>query len=211
MALHRQEEGMEAMIPVHLAPEPNDFDKVVRKRGHKWLRKNNIPLNAAPTNASKLPRYWSKTNEQLWKAYNGVCAYFAIYFEWVSGASSTDHFVAKSRNAGEAYEWKNYRLACLGANRQKLNYDDILDPVGLPDEVFYLNFLDGRIFPNPSLGDPLLKKAADDTIERLELDSPEHRAMRVKHFNRYLQARDGAILKELSPFVWKEADRQGLL
>ncbi|EFK95099.1 conserved hypothetical protein, partial [sediment metagenome] len=138
------------------------------------------------------------------------CAYLAIYFEWVSGASSTDHFIAKSRNAGDSYEWNNYRLSCLGANRNKGRFDDVLDPIGLPANTFVLNLASGEIGPNPEL-DAEQKKLARKTIQRLKLDSPDHRAMRVKHFFRYLRGKDEQALKELSPFVWYEAQRQGLL
>lgn len=211
MALNRQAERVVAMIPVQLASEPTDFDTQVRQPGRQWLTDKNIPLDSAPPKASDLPAYWSRSNKQLWDAYGGVCAYLAIFFEWVTGASSTDHFVAKSKKAGDAYEWNNYRLSCLGPNRNKNKFDDILDPIGLPSGVFHLNLLDGRIFPNPSLSDAELKAAAEQTIERLKLDSPDHRQMRARFFTRYINGKDGATLKELAPFVWSEAHRQGLL
>ncbi|MFM5666742.1 hypothetical protein ACET62_21620, partial [Aeromonas veronii] len=107
------------MIPVQLQPEPADFDARVRQHGLDWLATNGIALNAPPPDASKLPNYWTRSNKQLWDTYSGVCAYLAIYFEWVIGAASTDHFVAKSQNAGDAYEWDNYRLSTLGPNRNK--------------------------------------------------------------------------------------------
>ncbi len=95
------------MIPVTIQPEPADFDPNVRVPGHNWLKANGITLNSVPPKGTKLPNKWTHSNKQLWAAYGGVCAYLAIYFEWVTGASSTDHFVAKSRNAGDAYEWNN--------------------------------------------------------------------------------------------------------
>ena len=54
-------------------------------------------------------------------------------------------------------------------------------------------------------------KAARKTIRRLKLNSPEHNEMRAKHFIRYLRKKDEESLKELSPFVWYETQRQGLL
>lgn len=198
------------MIPVTLQPEPADFDAEVRKKGHTWLASKGIPLNAAPPKASALPNYWSHTNKQLWEAYSGVCAYLAIYFEWVTGASSTDHFVAKSKNAGEAYEWSNYRLSCLGANRIKNKFDDVLDPIELSPDTFILNLASGKITPNPLLN-AAQKRLARKTIKRLRLDSPDHNAMRARHFSRYLHGKDAQTLRELSPFVWYEANRQGLL
>lgn len=198
------------MIPVQLQPEPADFDKKVRQPGRYWLSQKGIDLQSAPPIASDLPNYWTHSNIQLWKAYSGVCAYLAIYFEWVTGAASTDHFIAKSIKAGDTYEWKNYRLSCLGPNRNKHWYDDVLDPIGLPSDTFVLNLSTGEIQPNPIL-DEEQKTAARNTINRLNLDSKLHNEMRAKHFVRYLRKKDEESLKELSPFVWYEAQRQGLL
>lgn len=198
------------MIPVTLQPEPSDFDESVRQKGHAWLAINGITQNTAPLIASALPNYWRKSNKELWNAYSGVCAYLAIYFEWGLGASSTDHFVAKSKHAGDAYEWKNYRLSCLGANRNKHKFDDVLDPIGLAFDMFFLNLANGHIRANPRLNG-VDKAAIKKTIARLKLNSAEHKEMRAKHFVRYLRKKDEESLKELSPFVWYESQRQGLL
>ena len=198
------------MIPLPLQAEPVDFDVEVRQKGQAWLTGKGIALNAVPPKASDLPNYWSHSNKQLWAAYSGMCAYLAIYFEWATGASSTDHFVAKSKHAGDAYEWQNYRLSCLGANRNKNKFDDVLDPIGLAPNTFVLNLANGEISPNPALT-PAGKTLARKTIKRLKLDSADHNAMRAKHFVRYLRKKDEETLKELSPFVWSEANRQGLL
>jgi len=201
---------MAEMIPVILQPEPGDFDAKVRIPGHDWLQANGIALNSAPPKGTKLTNKWTHSNKQLWYAYDGVCACLAIYFEWVTGASSTDHFVAKSKNAGDAYEWNNYRLSCLGPNRNKREFADVLDPIGLQPETFLLNLSSGGIWANSNLShaDVVL---ANKTINRLKLNTAEHKKMRAQHFVRYLRKKDEATLKELSPFVWYEAHRQNLL
>ena len=156
----------------------------------------------------------SQSNRALWTAYGGVCAYLAIYFEWVTGASSTDHFVAKSKLAGQAYEWTNYRLSCLGPNRNKNKFEDVADPFTLTADTFELNLSNGELTPSKSLKkrEGLAAAAlARSTIRRLKRDSPEHNAMRQRHFNQYLRHKDAQTLRELSPFVWYEAQRQGLL
>jgi uncharacterized protein (TIGR02646 family) len=198
------------MIPVTLQPEPADFDAEVRQRGHAWLSAQGIALNAAPHKASKLPNYWSHYNKQLWEAYSGVCAYLAIFFEWVTGAASTDHFIAKSLNAGEAYEWSNYRLSCLGPNRNKNKFDDVLDPIGIAPNTFVINFASGKITPNRTLS-PAQKILARKTIRRLKLDSPDNNKMRAQHYKDYL-AGDCSLhfLQRKSPFVHAEIVRQGL-
>jgi uncharacterized protein (TIGR02646 family) len=198
------------MIPVILQTEPSDFNIEVRKKGHDWLQSQGIALGSAPPDPSKLPAYWQHSNKGLWDKYGGVCAYLAIFFEWSTGASSTDHFVAKSRSAGDAYEWNNFRLSCLGANRNKNKFDDILDPIGLAIGTFHLNLLTGKIYSNASLGTQV-KQQAEKTIERLKLDSKDNRDMRVRHYGEYLRHRDKDFFQEKSPFVWYEAKRQGLL
>ena len=199
------------MIPVQLQPEPADFNAEVRQKGRDWLATKGIALTAAPPKASDLPNYWTHSNQQLWEAYSGICAYLAIFFEWTTGAASTDHFVAKSQNAGEAYEWSNYRLSALGPNRNKNKFDDVLDPVGLAPNTFVINFASGAISPNPHL--PVAARdAAQATIDRLRLDSEEHRRMRASHFGDYL-ANDCSLdfLARKSPFVHAEIVRQGLV
>lgn len=198
------------MIPVALQPEPGDFDEKVRQPGRRWLTANGIDPNSPPPTSTALPNYWTRSNRQLWEAYSGVCAYLAIFFEWVTGASSTDHFIAKSKHAGNAYEWNNFRLSCLAPNRTKHQFDDVLDPIGLAPDTFFLNLANGKMRPNPSLS-PNQKKAALKTIRRLRLNSPDHQDMRARQFSRYLEGKDKKTLRELSPFVWYEAKRQELL
>lgn len=199
------------MIPVQLQPEPIDFDAKVRQKGLAWLTHQGFALNAPAPKGTKFPAYWSHSNKQLWTTYSGVCAYLSIYFEWVTGASSTDHFIAKSKDAAQAYEWDNYRLSCLGPNRNKNKYDDVLDPIELVPNTFELALSTGQIRPSHALTDKGDIAAARKTIKRLKLDSADHREMRMKRYARYLRNKDEQTLKELSPFIWYEADRQRLL
>lgn len=198
------------MIPVTPQPEPNTFDQDVRQLGLAWLAANGVALNSPLPKKTKLPAYWSNSNQSLWNAYDGVCAYLAIYFEWVTGASSTDHFIAKSVLPGQAYEWSNYRLSCLGPNRNKNKFDDVLDPIGLAANTFELNLVSGEIRPRPGLNKNATALARK-TIKRLKLHSTHHNQMRQRHFSQYLRHKDEQTLRQLSPFVWHEAQRQGLL
>lgn len=198
------------MIPVTLKPEPADFDAKVRQPGHRWLEEHGIDYNSAPPAPAKLPSYWRKTHKELWEAYDGVCAYLAIYIEYATGASTTDHFIPKSQNAGAAYEWSNYRLACLAMNRNKNKFDDILDPFAIAPETFVLNLLTGEIMPNPDLS-PSLKELAKKTITRLKLDSMRHNSMRAFRATEYFKAKVSLeTLQRESPFVHYEIIRQGL-
>ncbi len=199
------------MIPVRLAPEPTGFDTTVRQAGQRWLEGQGVPLDGPVPSGFKLRPLWTEYNEALWQAYEGICAYLAIYFEWGTGAATTDHFVAKSRNAGEAYEWRNYRLSCLGPNRRKNRFDDVLDPIGLEPETFVIDFASGEIRPNPSL-DEWKRRAAQATIRRLGLDSRLNNRMRARHYQEYVDKHmDLSIIERLSPFVHTEIVRQGLV
>lgn len=210
------------MIPVVLQDEPIDFDKDVRQKGLLRLKEKGIDPKKPPPEKFDFGDYWSKYNVELHTAYSGVCAYLAIYFDFPMG-STTDHFIAKSKLAGCAYNWDNYRLSCAGANWHKNKFDDVLDPFGLIPETFVLNFLSGAIEVNPqkfkSPEEAEYVKTAKTTIVRLKLDSPEHQKMRTNHFNEYLKfIQNGtdeglakSYLKGKSPFVWYEAQRQGLL
>lgn len=199
------------MIPVSPKEEPEGFDEWVRKPGLAWLSENNIDPKDPPPVPGALPPHWRRTQKPLWDAYEGVCAYLCIYFEWVSGSSSTDHFVPKSRIAGRAYEWSNYRLSCLGMNRNKNKFDDVLDPFVILPDTFVLNLVSGKIRPNDRLS-PDIATRAQETIKRLNLDRPEVNEMRAQHFFEYLrQEISESYLARHSPFVWYEAGRQGLL
>ena len=199
------------MIPVRPQPEPADFHAKVRVPGLHWLHDNGIDPGQPLPNPEKLPPHWRKAQRDLWMAYEGVCAYLSIFFEWPAGASSTDHFIAKSRLAGQVYEWSNYRLSCLGMNRNKGNFDDILDPFLIQPDTFTLNLASGRLAVNPALP-PADRNLAEATIKRLKLDAPDANRMRAEHYDAYCRGDVSvAYLRRRSPFVWYEAQRQGLL
>ena len=85
------------------------------------------------------------------------------------------------------------------------------DPFEVKDGWFYLELVSGHIFPNPQLPGAL-QKEIQKTINRLKLDSPVNNEMRAKHYQFYCEGKiTKEYLKDFSPFVWEEADRQGLL
>ena len=132
------------MIPVTLQPEPPVFNAVVRIPGQQYLRQH---PNAR---SSRIKSLWQgEMLYKLWDAYSRICAYLCIYIEFPSGVATVDHLVPKSLAPTQAYEWDNYRLACLGINRKK-GTQTILDPIGLRPQSFFIEFSDGRIYPNPN-------------------------------------------------------------
>lgn len=171
------------------------------------------PLSGPLPAKTELAPYWRACMPALHHAYDGICAYLCIYIERVTGAASTDHFIAKSSEASLAYEWSNYRLACLAFNGRKREFNDVLDPFLLRPDLMHLELSTGRIFPNPALSSqPDLLAAVNDTIRRLELDDPLCRETRARHFQEYVQKDVSEdYLRRRSPFVWFEASRQNLL
>lgn len=124
--------------------------------------------------------------------------------------------MAKSKLAGQAYEWSNYRLASTTMNSRKRDYSTVLDPFTIAADTFHLELITGRIYPNPALP-PAQQTAARRTIRRLKLDKP-CREMRARRYSDYValvqNGPNSAAVEQLrrySPFVWYEANRQGLL
>ena len=158
-------------------------------------------------NSRELSPYWRKCLADLHTAYSGICAYVGTYINPTTGARSVDYFVAKSRRPDLAYEWANYRLACLRMNARKRDFDDILDLFTISENRFQLVLLTGEIKPTfPDDVDAL------NTIQRLGLDQEDLREERYTYFWDYLQGEISAeYLCRRAPFVYQEAVRQGRL
>lgn len=96
------------------------------------MLKKIIPENTGPIPNVEVdfsPRLNVLTGDNcLGKSFLLDIAWWSLTRKWPLGSHSTDHFIAKSSNTGQAYEWSNYRLSCLGANRSKNRFDDVLDP-----------------------------------------------------------------------------------
>ena len=199
------------MIPVAAQREPDNFDQRVRQPGNAWLHEHGIALDQTlPANSSIKP-YWRECLNDLHQAYGGICAYLCVFVPRVTGGLGVDHFVAKSHSAGLAYEWSNYRLACSTMNSRKRDFADVLDPFFLTQNLFRLQLSIGHIYPNPELA-PQARVIVEQTIERLALDDTPCRDLRARWFGEYVGEHISAdFLLRNSPFVWQEAQRQGLL
>lgn len=140
-----------------------------------------------------------------------MCAYLGVYFERITGGGSVDHFVPKSQRADQAYEWLNFRLACMTMNSRKGDVEDVLDPFDVQEGWFRLELVSGRIYPDSELPESL-KAGVQAAIDRLGLDDPACREIRTRHFDELRnESYTESYLKRISPFVWHEARRQGLL
>lgn len=205
------------MIPVAPREAPPSFEERVRRPGMRWLEEQGIPLGTRLDPGTKIHPYWRECLDELHTRYGGVCAYLCVFVERCTGGACTDHFIAKSRTAGLAYEWSNYRLACATMNARKRDFEDVLDPFELAPDTFGLELVTGRIYPNPERPEPE-RRVAQSTIDRLSLDDAGCRKMRGRRFFDYVVARGPKPnpvledqLRRYSPFIWSEAKRQGLL
>jgi len=210
------------MIPVSPKNEPTlpefDFAMRVRQPGVAWLAAQGIPMSGPIPTGTKVRSYWRECLPFLYRSYGGICAYLGVFVMREAGGISVDHYVAKSKIAGQTYEWSNYRLASAKMNSRKRDYSTVLDPFTLAPDTFLLELITGHIFVNPALPTQA-RKAAQMTIDRLKLDKP-CREMRARYFGKYLALRGAdnksriaaaTWLKSESPFVFYEAQRQDLL
>lgn len=189
------------MIPVPEQPEPDDFDKKVRQPGKLWLAKN-----PDESRSSQLPRHWTRILDELYDAYHGICAYHCIYIERALSSATVDHFLPKSKHRELVYEWSNYRLCCHACNSAKKEHEGILDPFDIKPYTFYIDFLTGEIYPAEDA-----PPNAQKTINVLELNSEICKSMRIRHFMCYCKNKDLEYTYRMSPFVYEEIRRQGLL
>lgn len=116
------------MIHVALQPEPERFDALVRQPGSRALA----------ANVEHLPPYWRECLDDLRRSYRSICAYLCVIVPPGTGAGSVDHFAPKSKHRELAYEWSNYRFVGALMNVRKRDFEDVLDPMEIPDGWFIL-------------------------------------------------------------------------
>lgn len=198
------------MIPVVAQAEPPTFDLGVRQPGLAWLAAEGISLTTPLPKRKKIPSYWTSFSSDLYQSYSGICAYLGIHVERATGAMQVEHYVAKSTLPGKAYDWDNYRLASSRMNQRKWNFSTVLDPFHVIPDSFQINFVTGIVSPAPSLT-AAQAKAVSDTINRLQLNDPDCKSMRVIRFDEYRKySLTPAYMQKYFPFIWSEMVRQAL-
>ncbi|QHG89153.1 MULTISPECIES: hypothetical protein [Xanthomonas] len=199
------------MIPVDARLEPRDFERKVRTRGIRSMRRKRIDPDVPLPAGQTLSPFWRECLDDLYREYNQTCAYLAVRIERAVGGVTADHFVAKSKLPGQAYEWMNFRLASAIVNARKCDFEDVLDPFVLPAGWFRLELVTGQVYPSSDIDAADMTRVVK-TIERVGLDNSINREMRARHFQEYFQGDITAnFLQRYSPFVHAEAERQGLL
>ncbi|HZI15757.1 MAG TPA: hypothetical protein VE153_35650 [Myxococcus sp.] len=187
------------MIHVEPQPEPPDFDACVRQRGREDL--------ASPE--GELRPHWRQCALQLWKAYQGVCAYSCLYIPRGTGGISVDHMLPKSKRRELAYEWTNYRLACIRMNARKNDLEDVLDPFEVRDGWFALDLSTLEVVPGAGLSQEL-RQRVQETIDRLDLNDREFVEARSSYYDNFLKEEVSfSFLRKHFPFLANELVRQG--
>ena len=195
------------LIRIERAPEPVNFDTLVRQPGLRYLVKKPHPsVKEWNTHA-----YWRRILPDLHDSYHGICAYSCHWIPYDTGADTVEHFHSKSATPREAYEWRNYRLVCGTLNGRKGDYDDVLDPFDIEPFTFILDFPSLLIKPNPTL-DLDLSVRVEETVKRLGLnDEGTCLKSRVDWLKNYCQgAISASYLERKAPFIMMELRRQNL-
>lgn len=174
-------------------PELRDFDMRVRQPGL----------------ANPSEEYWRRCHDDLYKAYNGYCAYLAVKIPRSPettdvGGSSVDHFLPKSLYPDLIFEWSNYRLSSCIINRTKKDKIGILDPFCIKGNWFFVDIITGELFSNPGISSDLQKKV-NHTIHELGLNKKIFCNYRINLLN------NTDVLKEESPFLYEESARLNIL
>lgn len=212
------------MIRVELAAEPLNFDVKVRQPGLRALAelageqglpkrpgrpRKAVAKSRAGIPAAKFPPFWTEALPELRVAYGHICGYVSIYIEPVTGAASVDHMLPKSTSWQEAYEWRNYRLACSLMNSRKNDYQDVLDPFEIGDDWFHLELVGYQVIPRTDL-EPMDKARVQATIDRLKLNDRDCLSIRDEYASNYFQREISLdYLRRRAPFLAREIERQG--
>lgn len=189
------------MIPIQPKPEPSNFTANVRSPGNQFLFRVPNPN----TDQWGKNDYWRRCIFDLYREYQEICAYTGI---WIPiSAATIDHFVPKSIDPRQAYEWGNYRLSSGRANNKKGTNSGILDPFSIQYDWFLLEFPSLLVKPNHSASQ---LDAITYTIKTLKLNEEYFIKDRQHWLNEYCRNLDLVFLKTHAPFIAYELKRQKL-
>ena len=193
------------LIRVASQTEPSSFHKLVRVPGQAFLKTTPNPRSKD----YEKHRYWKHAAQEVFEAYNRVCAYTCRFISESRG--SIDHFHGKTLYPALAYEWSNYRL-CLGrVNGHKDDFEGIVDPFVVQTGWFVLDFPSCLIRPGPDLTSVLHSQIVT-TIEVLKLNEDDS-FVQDRSDNMFLFAQGQVafeFLQKYRPFLAVEVVRQGI-
>jgi len=223
------------VIPVVQANEPPEFDARVRQPGLSAIdemvgrpprlkrpgpkRKQLLYAHGQPVTqerdipADAFPPYWRDTLPQMLKAYEGRCAYLAMYIHHATGSPSVDHVLPKSYAWNQVYEWANYRLCAQIINSKKGALLTLVDPFAIGPDWFVLNMNTLHVERGsaaPQAGWPRIDATLPVLNHRLCVSEREE-YVRCYRLGPGAGGFDLAHLECRAPFIAAELRRQGHL
>jgi hypothetical protein len=167
------------MIRFEPTPAPEGFEERVGVRGRRWLAANSD---------GRPPDHWREFTPALRNAFQGLCAYSAMY----EPVGSVDHFVSCAEDRARAYDWTNYRFASawINSSKQSLRSQDLLDPFQVMDGWFEIIL-------------PSLQLVATDRVP------PEYRERAHRMLDRLCLGHDERVIRQRR--VWLAMYDQGEL
>lgn len=193
------------MMPIKLQEEPENFNTLVRIPGQEFLAKQPNPTSKQ---FSKPHNYWTRILDDLHISYGGICAYCCHKIHAITGNATVDHYKSKVKFPDKAYEWSNYRLACLTMNRNKGEWEDVLDPFELAEGWFVLEFPSLLIKPSDELTEEQ-KLKVEQTCTRLKLNEYQNRRSRMNAVLAYCSKPQRWVdLYDEAPFIAEQMRTQ---
>lgn len=212
------------MIRVEAAPEPPEFDKIVRQPGRAAIaelvgektqqsrpgrRRRKIAERREDIPGDVFPPFWRKALPHMLESYRRLCAYLSLYIEHATGSPTIDHVIPKSKAWDKIYEWSNYRLACALMNSSKNVTDRVLDPFEIGDDWFALELVEYQVKVGSGARGTVAQRV-EETIDRLGLNASECLKARREYVEAYREGYIGyEYLSRRAPFIARELSRQG--
>lgn len=154
----------------------------------------------------------AKAKKCLSNALRGLAHGKCVYCEGALGAQAdleVDHYVAKTVDPANCFEWENLFPSCRLCNRPKQNHDHagvLLKPdVEDPELFFWIHPDTGHLQPHPSLS-PAEEHRALETIRICDLQRPELCRLRLDMLDQVVNWLErisrGPTLSEIDQKEW---------
>ena len=198
------------MIRVDKYDPPAHYAEMVKQPGQLFLEST-----MAPTKQEwNKHKYWRHIHDDLYFLYNGICSYCATWTPRGKGEgdsnrmTSVDHFIPKSIQPIQAYEWENFRLCRARLNHNKGSKVGLIDPMNISGDWFVIDFYTFLIQSNNSLHIEL-KSQVNYTVRVLGLNHDDFVNQRVDIIKNFvLGIVTFSDLQEIYPFIAYEMSRQ---
>ncbi|WP_429181300.1 hypothetical protein [Aeromonas salmonicida] len=183
--------------------EPAEFDARCRQTGQHWL----LGHPKESRKPGSRPRdYWSPFKSQLADAFDGLCAYGAMY----EPVGTVDHFLPVDADESLAYEWANYRFAAGWLNSSKNKALTILDPLDVRAGWFEVLLPSLQLVIVPEQVPEPLRVLAEQTLNRLHLRDDERVLRQRRAWYQMYQAGKLTLegLHEVAPLIAMAVEKQ---